>query len=188
VTADFPAAIRDLVAAMAEIGRPWMVIGGIAVVAHGVPRATIDLDATVAAAGTDPEWALEVLERHGFAARIAGAGPFARQHQVLLVAHQASGVPVDLTLAWLPFEEQALSRARAMPFPGVDVPVVALDDLLVYKLVASRPRDIEDVERLFATHRDSVDAEHVSRLVAEFCGFLDDTSRTNTWDRIRNTD
>ncbi len=185
MTPDFPAALRDLVAAMDDIGRPWMVIGGIAVVAHGLPRATIDVDATLAAANTDTGNVLRVLERHGFVARIPEAESFARRHQVLLLVHQASGVPLDLTFAWLPFEEEALSRARAVAFPGVDVPVVALDDLLIYKLVASRPRDLDDVERLFAAHRHAVDVDRVSRAIADFSALLDDTSRIDAWKRIR---
>ncbi len=72
-----------------------------------------------------------------------------------------------------------------MAFPGIDVPVVALDDLLIYKLVASRPRDLDDVERLFAAHRDAVDVDRVSRAIADFSRLLDDTSRIDTWKRIR---
>jgi hypothetical protein len=60
-----------------------------------------------------------------------------------------------------------LPRGQAQPDDGHD-------DLIIYKLVASRPRDIEDVERLVAAHRDVVDIEHISRAVAEFSGLLDD--------------
>jgi hypothetical protein len=40
-------ALADLERALNEIGRPAMIIGGIAVIASGVPRQTIDIDATV---------------------------------------------------------------------------------------------------------------------------------------------
>lgn len=41
------AALADLAAALNATAVPWMVIGGIAVIAHGVRRMTTDIDATV---------------------------------------------------------------------------------------------------------------------------------------------
>ena len=43
------------------LGQPAMIIGGIAVIARGVPRHTIDIDATVAAANLDFDVALDTL-------------------------------------------------------------------------------------------------------------------------------
>lgn len=40
-------ALRALSAALREAGAPSMIIGGIAVIARGVPRLTVDIDATV---------------------------------------------------------------------------------------------------------------------------------------------
>ena len=43
----FQAGLRALVAALSEIEAPSMIIGGVAVIAAGVPRETVDIDATV---------------------------------------------------------------------------------------------------------------------------------------------
>ncbi len=40
-------ALTALSAALDELGVPWMVIGGIAVIAHGVQRMTTDIDAVI---------------------------------------------------------------------------------------------------------------------------------------------
>jgi hypothetical protein len=40
-------ALHAVAGALDELGAPAMVIGGIAVVARGVPRTTLDIDATV---------------------------------------------------------------------------------------------------------------------------------------------
>ncbi|HUP48359.1 MAG TPA: hypothetical protein VNA04_06175 [Thermoanaerobaculia bacterium] len=49
MTADraFRTALAQLVAALGELEAPSMIIGGVAVIAAGVPRDTIDIDATV---------------------------------------------------------------------------------------------------------------------------------------------
>ena len=109
---------------------PSMIIGGIAVIARGVQRQTIDVDATV--------WGDSLILRgclgrgSGAAssgAPIADAIEFARQHQILLLEHRASGTPVDVGLAWLPFERQALERATIVDFGGVPVRVATPEDL-----------------------------------------------------------
>ena len=52
-----------------------MIIGGIAVIARGVPRDTTDVDAAVWAEGLDPSSLLGVLSQHVITPRIAESGP-----------------------------------------------------------------------------------------------------------------
>ncbi len=43
----FTAALRSVMAALDELAAPSMIIGNVAVIAAGVPRQTIDIDATI---------------------------------------------------------------------------------------------------------------------------------------------
>lgn len=88
-----------------------MIIGGIAVIARGVPRLTRDVDATVAGGIIDLSAILDVLRPHGVVPRIDDVAAFAAENQVVLLQHEPSGVDVDLSLAWLPFELDALAAA-----------------------------------------------------------------------------
>jgi hypothetical protein len=83
--APFTAAVRALSEALGELGVPWLVIGGIAVIARGVPRATIDIDATIWAPDQSPEFLLDALCHHQILPRIREAAAFARERQVLLL-------------------------------------------------------------------------------------------------------
>jgi hypothetical protein len=173
----FVDAVAALGRAFDELDRPWMVIGGVAVIAHGIPRATIDVDATVSGVGLDLETLLSTLGRHGIVPRIHDAGAFARQHQVVLVEHSASKVPVDISLAWLPFEDEAIEHRVTAEFAGTRLPLPRPEDLLIYKLVAARPRDLDDAERLIALYRCEMDLARVSRVIGQFCDILEDASR-----------
>jgi hypothetical protein len=56
-------------------------------------------------------------------------------------------VPVDVSLGVLPFEVEVLERAvRWRLSPTIELVVCSPEDLLIYKLVAGRPRDLLDVE------------------------------------------
>ena len=161
-----------------------MVIGGVAVIAHGVPRLTVDIDATVVAADVNPAAAAGALAREGILPRIPNAESFAEEHHVLLCVHEASGTPVDLSFASLPFEEEALREREACDYAGVTIRVARPEDLVIYKLVASRPRDLDDAEALLALHGSAMNLSRVRRVVAEFSALLEDDERPRALERL----
>lgn len=181
-------ALLDALAALGEalrsVDAPSMIIGGIAVIARGVPRQTIDIDATVWGESLTLEPLLEALARQRLVPRIADAIEFARQHQILLLEHGPSGTPVDLGLAWLPFERQALERASIVDFGGVPVRVATPEDLIIYKAVAWRDRDRADVERLLVLYGAQVDLRRIRGLVHEFAQALDEPRRVEEFEAL----
>jgi len=177
-------ALRALSAALTELGRPSMVIGGIAVIARGVPRTTLDIDATVWAEGLDLDRALAVFAAHGIAPRVDDARAFAIERQVLLLRHEASKTPLDVALAWLPFEHEALARATLVDFGGFHATVARAEDLIVYKSIAWRERDRTDIERLLALHRDEIDLSRVRNLLAQFAAALDAPERVAEFETL----
>jgi hypothetical protein len=84
-------ALAALAAALRQIRAPSMIIGGIAVIARGVPRLTIDVDATVWGAEIELSDLFEILQRHQIVPRIQDAFEFAMERQVLLLRHEPSG-------------------------------------------------------------------------------------------------
>lgn len=170
-------ALAALNGALRDVGAPSMIIGGIAVIARGVPRATRDIDATVWGQDVELDALFSVFGRHGIEGRIPDAIAFARRRHVLLLRHGASGTPLDVSLAWLPFEAEALARASDVDFGGVLVRVALPEDLVVLKAVAWRDQDRSDVERLLVRHADSIDIARVRRVVAEFAAVLEAPER-----------
>jgi len=56
-------ALAALSEALSETGAPWMVIGGIAVIAHGVQRMTTDIDAVIQGDAVSVRALINVLRR-----------------------------------------------------------------------------------------------------------------------------
>jgi hypothetical protein len=177
-------ALRALADALDEIPALSMIIGGIAVIAAGVPRETIDIDATILGRTSDLEMVLEALARQQIVPRIADANRFARERQLLLLRHEPSGVTMEISFAWLPFEEEALSRAVLTDFSGVSLRVAIPEDLIVYKATAWRDRDRSDIERLLTLHGDRIDLDRVRRLIVEIAAVLEDPERVALFDAI----
>jgi hypothetical protein len=161
-----------------------MVIGGLAVIARGVIRNTDDADATVWGPQVTIEALLECFASEGIVGRIPDVADLARSHQVLLLRHEESGTPIEVTLAWLPFEREAIERAEEVDLGGVRLPVAIAEDLIVYKVVAWRDRDRADVERLLRLHGPTIDIARVRGLVAEFASALDEPERIADFERL----
>ena len=174
--------LERLRSALADL--PWMVIGGMAVVSRGVARTTRDLDLAVSGAAAPIEHVLRALEGAGLEARVEDAVSFAARTHVLLVRDVATGLDVDVTLAWAPFEEQALASADTVEVAGAAVPVARAEDLVIYKLVGGRPVDLADVEELVALHREAMDLDRVGELVRQIAEVLEDPARVTAWERI----
>jgi len=183
-----PPLLFQALAAFADIAktlpRPFMIIGGIAVIARGVPRQTVDVDATIAADGLDVPDLLRQLEAAGFHARIPAALEFAAQNQMLLIRHAPTKTDVDLSLGWLAFELDAIDRATPVDVAGTVVPVAQPDDLVVLKAVAWRPRDQSDIERLVAIHGKSLDLDRLRHTVAQFYALLEEPERMADFDAL----
>ncbi len=114
----------------------------------GEPRATKDLDLVVAADATKYDALVAGLARRGFhPATSVGGG----DHPVpdLVLYRDARGRRIDILFAHTDFEVSALARrSLGEPYAGVVVPVVSVEDLLVYKLLADRAQDRADLEHV----------------------------------------
>ena len=181
---DFRSALAALFEALKTIGRPAMLIGGLAVIARGVPRLTIDIDAVIQGEGLDVDRLWEVLRRSGLEARVTDAEEIAEERLVLLLRHSASGVTVDLSLGWMQFEREAMERATTVDLGGVPVPVATPEDLVVLKAVAWRAVDKFDVTELIVRHHAGMDLQRMRRTVAGFYELLEVPERLKEYDLL----
>jgi hypothetical protein len=160
-----------------------MIIGDIAAIAHGIARTAGDVNATMSTT-RDVGWLFDEVARFRLHPRIDDALAFARARQSLLLRHRPTGVDVDLTLAWLPFELDALAAAEDMVLGSVEVTVARPEDLVIYKAIAWRPSDREDVERLVALHGKAMNLGRVRLAIAERAEALEDPGRVRDFERL----
>ncbi|KPJ72730.1 MAG: hypothetical protein AMK72_04265 [Planctomycetes bacterium SM23_25] len=166
-------------------GWSFCFIGGLAVARWGEPRATRDLDVTVLSGfGQEERYVGEVLDH--FAPRVADAREFARQSRVVLF-RAGNGVPVDMALGGIPFEESMVRRATAFAFaPGVSLLTCSAEDLIVQKAFADRPRDWADVEGVVVRQAGALDWEYIHEQLGPLCEVKADSAIMPRLDEIRD--
>lgn len=159
-------ALRALASALRGAQGSWMIIGGIAVIARGVRRMTTDIDAVVLGDAVKPSQLLRILARHSVRPRIDDAEAFAEKNLVLLLRHVPSGVDLDLSLGWTDFEREAVASSTQAAYGPASYPMARAEDLVVFKALAARPKDIEDATALMMMHP-TIDVGRVRRRLAE---------------------
>ena len=80
-----------------------------------------------------------------FEARIDDARSFALRNRVALL-RAANGVPIDVALGALDFEQRAVERASLWDVKEARLQTCSAEDLIVHKAFAGRERDWLDVE------------------------------------------
>ena len=161
-----------------------MFIGGIAVIANGVPRATQDVDATLWGPATRPEDLLPILADEGMMPQDEESLETVRHTSVLRMKHQSTGVDLDIGFSWLPFEREALDSALAREFQGIPVRIARPEDLIIYKSTSWRDRDRDDIERLLTLYGPTINAQRVLDLVRQIGQALDDPQRVVILERM----
>lgn len=130
--------------ALGSLGVRWFLFGAQAAIVHGATRLTADVDVTADPEDRSTASLVAAFRREGFALRVADADGFVEKTRVLPLVHEPSGILCDVVLAGPGIEELFFERARPYDVGGVRVPVVAADDLLAMKILAGRPKDLED--------------------------------------------
>ena len=169
--------ILDAVAELAEFlvaeGIPYAVIGGIAVQYWGESRTTRDVDIVVL---VPPDKTDQFLKHaaHRFRTRIPDAVSFAKQNRVLLL-ETSGGTPADISLGIPGYEEEALRRAVTGSIEGSPpFRVISAEDLIIHKLLAGRPRDMEDAERILVRQHQRIDLGYTVKWLKAFAPIVED--------------
>ncbi|MDP2694878.1 MAG: hypothetical protein Q8O58_08430 [Gallionella sp.] len=151
----------DLFSALDRHKVDYLLIGGLAVSLHGVERATMDVDITVAmnpdnlAALIDAAKELKLspvlpvpLESLGDLGLLRQWHAERHLEAFALRSADLVGVTVDVLL-FPPVEFSGMaSRADVFKVANTDIQVVSIDDLIALKQAVGRPIDVIDIEHL----------------------------------------
>lgn len=100
-----------------------------------------------------------------------------------LLRHKESAIDIDVILGGLSFEESAVAQGRTYSVGGVNVRLPRVEDLLVMKAVAHRPRDLQDIEGLLEAHPDA-DLQSVREWVRDFAAATAMSDLIEDFDKI----
>ncbi len=122
------------------------------------------LDVTLELVPDDPERFAREMNAAGFALRVEDED-FVRQTSVMPFVHLATAMPLDVVLAKSGLEDEFLDRARVMDLKGTSVRMIDREDLIIAKILAGRPKDLDDARALWRGHAPDLDADRITRIL-----------------------
>jgi hypothetical protein len=167
----FAQLLERLARALDRAGLPYMIIGGQAVLLYGEPRLTRDIDITL---GVDVDRLSELLAIVGELRLNPLVDPdsFTRRTMVLPCADPDTGIRVDFIFSSTPYERDAIRRSAVVAIGDTKVRFATVEDLIVHKMLAGRPRDLEDIRGILLK-QPHVDLAAIRQGLTEFSRTLD---------------
>jgi hypothetical protein len=138
--------LQDVFASLNRHNVRYVVIGGIAAVLHGVPRATFDLDLLIEASRDNAEQLLAALLGAGLGTAALTTATEILDNEITVFKDRVR-IDVQTSTPGLLFAD-AWQRRTIMSYHGESFPVASRADLIAAKRAAGRPIDLEDVRLL----------------------------------------
>jgi hypothetical protein len=133
----------------------YMVIGGVASVLYGVPRATFDLDILIEATTENAQRLLAALVEAGFGTAAMTNARDIVEHEIT-VFNDRVRIDVQTCTPGISFQD-AWSRRKTLTYQGQDFFILSREDLIAAKRASGRQVDLEDVHLLELPEQEDTD-------------------------------
>ncbi|HEY5839162.1 MAG TPA: hypothetical protein VIT19_09010 [Pyrinomonadaceae bacterium] len=128
-------------------GVEYLVVGGWAVIYHGYPRATDDLDIWIAISPTNAERIVNVFREFGFDVPELSADLFLKDDSLIRIGVEPVRIEVMTSISGVNFEE-CYSRRLETELNEEPVSLIDLRHLRQNKKASGRLKDLSDLENL----------------------------------------
>jgi hypothetical protein len=162
----FEQLISRIAGELRKAGIPYMIIGGQAVLLHGLPRMTKDIDITLGVDTRDLDKVVKSIAAIRLQIIPEHFESFVEKTFVLPARHAESGIRVDFIFSFIPYEKQAIGRAKTVLLMGEPVMFASVEDVIIHKCFSGRPRDLEDARSIIIKNPD-FDRAYVRRWLKE---------------------
>ncbi|MEX2400268.1 MAG: nucleotidyl transferase AbiEii/AbiGii toxin family protein [Rhodothermales bacterium] len=176
--------LADLDTLFQRRGIDWYVFGAQAVVVFGRPRQTLDIDVTIDLAVEEISELAVALYESGYEARVDELEQFVRRTRAAPVVHAASGIPVDIIFAGPGLEREFLERAVPVDIENARIPFLSPEDLVAIKILAGRPKDLEDVRGILEKQGPALDEARVRDILERLERALDRSDLVPTYESL----
>lgn len=140
---------RDMLSAFIEESVEFLVVGAYALAAHGVPRATGDLDFWIRRDSDNAQRVFRALGLFGAPLDQLNVADLTRPDLVYQIGVEPNRIDILTTIDGVTFEEAWPSRVTAR-IDDLDVPILGREQLIRNKRALGRTKDLADIEALEA--------------------------------------
>jgi len=137
----------EMLSALSAAGARFLIVGAHALAAHGVPRATGDLDIWIQATPENAARVFQALKAFGAALLDLGLDDLSKPDTVFQIGLPPSRIDILSSISGVDFDD-AWSRRVEVTIGDLSIGVIGRSDFVANKRASGRPRDLIDIELL----------------------------------------
>jgi hypothetical protein len=160
--------LRYLVSVLEDLDLPYALVGSIASMAYGEPRATLAIDVVVPLDSTDIERPKTRFPSDEFYLDVEAAGGAVAEGSQFNILHPSSGLKIDVFVEGDEVERVQIEDRRRLPaLPGLTAAFSPPEELILKKLLYYRDggseKHLRDVKAMLEISGDAIDVDRVER-------------------------
>ncbi len=160
--------LANIASALDTANIPYMIIDGQAVLIYGEPRLTRDIDISLGLDDSHLNELLAIADQLGLEIAIKKVKQFVKRTNVLPLYDSQSGFRVDFIFSFSPYEQEALKRCTSIKIENYAVRYASVEDIIIHKIIAGRPRDLEDVKGILNHQKQKIDFIYINNWLKQF--------------------
>ena len=139
----------------------YVLVGGIAVSIHGIPRSTIDADLILSLEEKALPGMILFLKKNGFRASLEDARAAFAERSHFSAEDTLSHLRLDIKGIYNEMDRNAYERRIRFGFNGVEMMIESPEDLIAAKLHFGSGQDLRDAEGVFILKSGKLDLEYL---------------------------
>ena len=169
---EFPEILQLVCTYLNENNINYVIVGGVAVMYHGVPRTTVDIDLILQMEDEQISPFTEFLNSKGFAASATDIRAAFNEQSHSTSFFRDTLLRLDIQGINSDFDEMTLDRAILVDLFGTSVRIGSAEDALVNKILFQGEQDMRDALGILKRNHENLDFEYI-RSTCRILGILD---------------
>ncbi len=159
--------LKDVCSYLNSKGIDYVLIGGIAVIAYGNPRTTVDIDIIIQLEKEDIKEFAEFLKSEGF---------FSDPHDLKKALHEKSHFTaemkdtlfrIDLKGVYSKNDRRTMNNRKKIEFEGIPMFIASPEDTIAHKLLYGSEQDINDAEGIYIRQLKRLNISYLKKICKE---------------------
>ncbi|MHA2020264.1 MAG: DUF6036 family nucleotidyltransferase [Candidatus Thorarchaeota archaeon] len=174
---EFPEILQKLCTYLNDNEIEYVIVGGVAVMYHGVPRTTVDIDIILQLEQEQISSFTDFLNSKGFSASIVDIQTALNEKSHSTSFFKDSLLRLDIQGVNSDFDRMTLDRAILVDLFGTSIRIGSAEDTLVNKILFQGEQDLRDALGILKRNPEKLDFDYIrstcdmlgiSRLLGEF--------------------
>jgi len=168
---EFPEILQFVCTYLNKNDIEYVVVGGVAVMYHGVPRTTVDIDIILHFDDDEIPFFVEFLNSNGFSASTEDIRAAFSEKSHSTSFFGKSLLRLDIQGVNSVFDRMTLERATSVDMFGTSIMIGSAEDTIVNKILFQGEQDLRDALGILTRNRENLDFDYI-RTTCKMLGII----------------